>query len=98
MNNDSHEASPYKIVLPAIAVIAGMGLFILILSLVYVPERPGTVAPRGFSPEERRTLLEERQEKEAEELGSYGVIDQDEGVVRLPIERAMELTVQELNF
>jgi hypothetical protein len=31
-----------------------------------------------------------------EELNSYGWVDQQNGVVRIPIQRAMELTVQEL--
>ncbi len=33
---------------------------------------------------------------EAEKLGSYGWVDQDGGVVRLPIDRAMELTLGKL--
>jgi hypothetical protein len=33
-------------------------------------------------------------EQQAKQLNSYGWVDQKAGIVRLPIERAMELTVE----
>ena len=44
--------------------------------------------------ESRRTALKELREKEAGQATSYGWADQKAGVVKLPIERAMELTAE----
>ena len=38
--------------------------------------------------------LERRREHEASTLGSYGWIDREQGLVRIPIERAMELALE----
>ena len=44
--------------------------------------------------EERKTNLTELRIEEAKKANSYAWIDQSAGQVQLPIERAMELTVQ----
>ena len=44
--------------------------------------------------ESRRAALKELREKEAGQVTSYGWADQKAGVVKLPIERAMELTAE----
>ena len=43
----------------------------------------------------RRTTLRTTNDEQARQLSSYGWVDQKSGVVRLPIERAMELTAQQ---
>ena len=48
------------------------------------------------SPADRKELLTEHQAKEKEALTTYGWIDQKGGVVRLPIDRAIELTAHDL--
>ena len=58
-------------------------------------------APRGNTYEQDRAKkrmdnLKAAREADAKELGSYGWIDKNKGVVRVPIQRAMELTVAEL--
>ncbi len=58
-------------------------------------------APRGDDYEQKRAKAREGKlktlrEAEAKELTSYGWIDKNKRVVRLPIDRAMELTVAEL--
>ena len=58
-------------------------------------------APRGDDYEQKRAKdraekLKTLREADAKELTTYGWIDKNKGVVRLPIERAMELTVAEL--
>lgn len=45
--------------------------------------------------EARRRALQELRENEAKQASSYGWVDQSAGVVRLPLERAMELTVKQ---
>lgn len=47
------------------------------------------------SAETRRATLKELQKKQAEQAASYGWVDQKAGVVRLPIDRAIDLVVQE---
>jgi hypothetical protein len=58
-------------------------------------------APRGDDYEQKRAKAREEKlktlrEAEAKELTTYGWIDKNKRVVRLPIDRAMELTVAEL--
>ena len=48
------------------------------------------------TPEDRQAKLLELRDREAAALANYSWIDKDNGVVRLPIERAMELTIQEV--
>src|SRR5436309_15628931 len=59
-------------------------------------------APRGDTFEETRAkkrveILKTAREADVKEIGSYGWIDKNKGVVRLPISRAMELTVADLS-
>src|ERR1700719_3033835 len=58
-------------------------------------------APRGADYEHKRAIAREEKLKtlrqaDAKELTTYGWIDKNKGVVRLPIDRAMELPVPEL--
>src|SRR6266513_3698208 len=58
-------------------------------------------APRGSDYEETRAkkrvdTLKTLREEAAKALTTYGWIDKNKGVARIPIERAMELTVAEL--
>ena len=58
-------------------------------------------APRGSDYEEkeakkRAELLKTSREEATKALTTYGWIDKNKGVARIPIERAMELTVVEL--
>src|SRR6266581_1003701 len=58
-------------------------------------------APRGSDYEKTRAKkrvenLKTTQEEAAKALTTYGWIDKNKGIARIPIERAMELTVAEL--
>jgi hypothetical protein len=58
-------------------------------------------APRGDTYEQERAkkrmeTLKSVRDADAKELGSYGWIDKNKGVVRIPIDRAMELAAVEL--
>ncbi|HEY9153702.1 MAG TPA: hypothetical protein VIM69_01140 [Opitutaceae bacterium] len=79
------------------AVIGGFALFALIVALAYLPQRPEPIAQGALTPAERYQRLADMRAKEAKQINSYGWVDQQKGVVQLPIERAMELTIQELN-
>jgi len=58
-------------------------------------------SPRGDSYEQKRAKAREEKlktarEEDAKALTTYGWIDKNKGAVRIPIERAMELTVADL--
>lgn len=62
---------------------------------IYVPHAQPEIKLEGIrTPEERRALLKEHRDKETEESTTYGWVDRDAGSVRLPIERAIELTAK----
>jgi len=63
---------------------------------VYAPYALAVAPIEGVkTPDDRKALLREHRTKEMSESTSYGWIDQKAGVVRLPVDRAIELTVQE---
>jgi F0F1-type ATP synthase membrane subunit b/b' len=80
--------------------------FLLVIRYFYEPSPAGTfnAAAENISKdlawresaEARRKTLAEQREKEAKQRESYGWADQKAGVVQLPIDRAMELTAQDL--
>ncbi len=47
------------------------------------------------TPGDRKAILEKNRQKEHTDSTSYGWVDQKAGIVRLPIDRAIELTVSE---
>ncbi len=76
------------------AVFALFALFVAVVYYVYAPRQTGAFVGDGIHTlTQRKTNLRELRAKEAE-ANHYGWVDQKAGVVRLPIERAMELTVQ----
>lgn len=82
-------------------------IFLIVLYVAYIPSRPTRVGPAAnltdeqriaanlLTPEERKVRLDEMHAREASELETYGWIDKANGVVRLPMQRAIELTIQE---
>jgi hypothetical protein len=48
-----------------------------------------------MTPEGRAKHLADARAHEAEQAGTYGWVDQKAGIVRLPIDRAIELTVRD---
>jgi hypothetical protein len=79
------------------AVIGGFLIFVLILTVAYLPKRPAPIAEGAKTPEQRAQILRELRAKEQRIATSYAWIDQGAGTVQLPVERAVELTIQELN-
>ncbi len=93
---NKEEPSLPNIVASAVAVTGGLVIMVIIAAVAYLPNRPDTVARPGLSSEERRQVLEEKQTRSERELTRYGWIHRGEGRVRLPIDRAMELAVDEI--
>lgn len=94
MSNSSANSRPVSWVSVA-AILGCFALFLLIVYIAYVPQQPGAIVDDGVkTPEERKKILVELRANEASRVDSYAWVDQQAGVVQLPIKRAMELTVQ----
>ena len=81
------------------AAIGGFAIFIAILLVSYLPKRPDAL-PAGDSvktPEQRKTALTEMHAKEKAASTTYAWVDQPNGIVRIPTERAVKLTLEEIN-
>ena len=83
-------------VFTAVLVIGCFAAFAWLTNKLYTPQA-GIVQPvQGvLTPAGRKQLLTEHQGKERAEAASYAWIDQSAGIVRLPIDRAIELTARE---
>lgn len=78
-----------------LAILGCFALFLLLVYIAYLPRQTGEFAGDGIhTAEQRKEKLAEMRANEAKHAHSYAWIDQQKGVVQLPIERAMELTVQ----
>ncbi len=96
MSNATHDAEPSdrKILFSAIGWIGVIFCFILVLAVAYLPNR----APSQYEEdaEDRYEIRNEVRGEQASLVDAYEWVNQDEGVVRIPVERAMRLTVEEL--
>ena len=83
-------------VFTALVVLACFAAFVWLGRTIYRPQAHVVQAVEGVrTPVERRKLLSEHRLKEQAEGSSYAWIDQKAGTVRLPIDRAIELTVRD---
>jgi len=83
-------------VFTTVMVLLCFALFGWLAIKLYVPRSHRIDRVEGVkTPAERKELLLDHRAKEHEALTTYGWIDQKAGVVRLPIDRAIELTVRE---
>jgi hypothetical protein len=91
----------------AAVVLVGIALFGWVIHKVYHPARPvnplALSSPADFgedvrwkmTPEGRAKHLADLRAHEQAEATTYGWVDQKAGIVRLPIERAIELTIRD---
>ncbi len=83
-------------VFTALVVIVCFASFYWLARRIYRPQASVVQAVEGVrTPDDRRKLLAEHRTKEQAEAASYAWIDQQAGTVRLPIDRAIELTVRD---
>jgi hypothetical protein len=76
--------------------LAILGALLIVAALVWVMHSYTQPPPLGQDRVAvRKKALAELRAVEASELGSYGWVDQAKGVVRLPIQDAMKLTLRE---
>jgi hypothetical protein len=93
-----------------VTLLAALGcfvIFLVVLFLAYIPQR--RMAPEvdlakippeeqwKYTPAGRQAHLDEMRAREKAAATTYAWIDKDKGVVQLPIDRAVVLTLQELN-
>ncbi|ATC62874.1 hypothetical protein CMV30_02235 [Nibricoccus aquaticus] len=79
------------------AIIGGFAIFLLILFIAYLPQQPAPLPEGTKTPAERAQILAEIRAKDKAAATTYAWVDQATGVVRLPTDRAVELTIKELN-
>lgn len=75
-------------------IILAILMFGFIILIAYLPTRPKPVDQDLI--DQRLAILAEVNSKQHSLANSYGWVDQTKGVVRIPIERAMELTERDL--
>ena len=78
-----------------LTVLAGFALFLAVLYYVYLPRQTGPNTDDGIHTlQQRQKNLADLRQKQHEQSIHYGWVDQKTGVVQLPIDVAMKLTVQ----
>jgi hypothetical protein len=78
-----------------LGVFALFGLFVALVWYLYLPRRTGAFPDDGIrTADQRLKTLAELRAKEAQQLKSYAWVDQKAGVVQLPLDRAVQLTLE----
>ncbi len=96
-DSSSNFSFPHRTpVFTAIIVLISFALFAWLANKIYRPHAFTVDPVAGVkTPAERKELLTDHRKKEHDESTSYGWIDEKAGIVRIPIDRAMELVVRE---
>ena len=96
-DSSSNFSFPHRTpVFTTVLVLVCMALFGWLARKVYAPHARAVDKIEGVrTPADRAALLAEHRQKEHAEATTYGWVDQKAGIVRLPLDRALELTVQE---
>lgn len=88
--------SPRAPLISIFAVFVLFALFLLVVYYVYVPRQTGAFPDDGIhTMEQRKKTLLELRAKQEQQAKAYAWVDQKTGVVQLPLDRAMELTLQQ---
>lgn len=82
-----------KLVLSAIASAGFLLLFVLIIWLAYIPTHSSDINPTVRAKQEFK--LVDLQATDTKKLNQYSVVNPSEGIYRIPIEKAMKLTVEQ---
>ena len=90
---NTNESTKTSLALYGIAI---FGSFLILAGLVWEMRRASAPAPLGQDRiKERKKNLAEIRAAEAEGLSTYAWVDKGKGIARLPIARALEITLQE---
>jgi len=99
MSDSTHTPSSSGSWVTIAAAIGGFAIFALIVLIAYLPKQPDPI-PAGDgvrTPAQRKAALAEMHAKEKAAATTYSWVDQPTGVVRIPIDEAVKLTIKELN-
>ncbi|MCR6657414.1 MAG: hypothetical protein NVV63_16745 [Opitutus sp.] len=92
MSESSSKSAP---LVSIFAIFALLAVFALLVYFFYLPRSTGKFVGDGVHTDEQRVKnLAELHAKEAAQASSYAWVDQNAGVVQLPLDRAMELTIE----
>lgn len=95
MADNSSKSNGSSFLASALGILATLFVFALLVFLAYgIRNDEPTPSTRAFPDAPTGASLKA---KDAEVLNSYGWVDQDKGVVRIPVDRAKDLVIQELN-
>jgi len=97
MSDSSNFSFPHRTpVFTTVVVLVCFALFGWLARKVYAPHARTVDRVEGvLTPADRTARLAEHRAKEHDESTTYGWVDQKAGIVRLPVDRAIELTVRE---
>lgn len=97
MSDSANFSFPHRTpVFTAVIVLLCFAAFGWLARRIYAPHAHDVQAVEGvLTPAERKALLLEHRTKETAAATTYGWADQAKGVVRLPVDRAIELTVRD---
>ncbi|HEY9250932.1 MAG TPA: hypothetical protein VIO38_17445, partial [Rariglobus sp.] len=68
-----------------------------IVFIAYLPKKPDPLPDGVRTPAQRKAALSELRAKEKAAATTYGWADQANGVVRIPIDEAVKLTINQIN-
>ncbi|HSH09382.1 MAG TPA: hypothetical protein VK995_03285 [Oceanipulchritudo sp.] len=88
------EPSDKTVLLSALGWIGVILVFGLVVAVAYLPNR--AVSQESRNVEIRMKILNDVRGEQARLVNAYEWVNQPEGVVRIPVERAMKLAVEEL--
>lgn len=88
------EPSDRKVLVSALGWIGVIFVFFLVVAVAYLPNRAASTEEKQT--EERMTIRNEVIGEQTRLVNATEWVNQGEGVVRIPVERAMRLAVEEL--
>jgi hypothetical protein len=97
MSDSTHTPSSSGSWVTIAASIGGFAIFALIVFIAYLPKKPDPLPDGARTPERRKSALAELRAKEKAAVTSYGWVDQNAGIVRIPVEEAVKITIKEIN-
>lgn len=97
MSDSTHKSPSSDSLFTVLAAVGGFAIFALVVFIAYLPKKPAPLADGVRTPEQRKAALTELRAKEKAAATTYGWVDQSAGVVRIPIDEAVKLTIKEIN-
>ena len=94
-SSNNREPGDFKVMVSALGYIGVMLIFILIVFFSYISNTPPPINERTIN--DRLLTLRESRAVQQKDATTYGWVDESQGIVRIPIEKAMELTVRRLS-